>query len=42
MINTKQAKGYDYYPERIAQIVLSHELIFPDEKSDFERYVRGY
>ncbi len=32
---------YNYYPEMIARIVLRHELIMPDEASDFARFVRG-
>ncbi len=32
---------YDYYPERITQVVLEHELIGPEQRSDFERFIRG-
>jgi len=41
MIDADKTNGYDCYPEKIAQIVLMHELISPDEKNDFERFVRG-
>jgi hypothetical protein len=31
-----------YYPERIASIVVEHELILPADKEEFIRYVRGW
>jgi len=41
-MNRTEEKGYDYYPETIARVILEHELILPDEKNDFIRFVRGY
>jgi len=33
---------YDYYPEKIARIVLEHDLILPNEEKAFASFVRGY
>jgi len=35
-------RNYNYYAENITRVVLEHGLIEPDERTDFESYVRGF
>ena len=36
-----EAVEYDYYPEKIAKIMMEHDLIHPIEEKDFTKFVRG-
>lgn len=35
------AKSYSFYPEKIARVVLEHDLIMPGEEHSFASFVRG-
>ncbi|MFH1505634.1 MAG: hypothetical protein ABIE94_01445 [archaeon] len=33
--------GYDYYAEKLVQVMEENQVLDPEEKRDFMRYVRG-
>lgn len=36
-----EEQNYDYYPEKIAKIMMEHDLILPTEEGDFTKFMRG-
>ncbi|NQU98832.1 hypothetical protein HQ533_05155 [Candidatus Woesearchaeota archaeon] len=37
-----EEKVYSYYPEKVARVMMEHELILPGEENAFASFVRGY
>lgn len=42
MVMETEDKLYSFYPEKIARIVVEHNLIMPNEEKDFTAFIRGY
>ncbi len=41
-MSESEEQEYTFYPEKIARIMLEHELILPHEELAFTKFVRGY
>ncbi|MFH1590118.1 MAG: hypothetical protein ABIB43_06135 [archaeon] len=37
-----EEQSYDYYPEKVARVMMEHDMIFPSEEKSFARFIRGY